>query len=111
MKLINCKDFNKSTGTIRNIYISICDTLLYKFDNNNLLGLRQLQEKFNLSVDDIRRLIRNIILSEDGFLNTPENNKDSILLRYLEYGGEKVRPIHLLSLSKKELYKILSERR
>jgi len=111
VKLIDCKDFDNSAGTIRNMYISICDTYLSKLDKHQSLGLKQIQDKFNLSLDDLRRLIRTIVLSEDGFLNTPENNRNSMLLRYLEYGGQDIRPIHLLSLSKKRLYKILHERR
>ena len=111
MKLIDCKDFDKSAGTIRNIYISICRTYLSKLDKHQSLGLKQLQDKLDLSLDDISDLLNTIILSEDGFLNTPENNRNSMILRYLEYGGQDVRPIHLLSLSKKRLYKILYERR
>lgn len=107
MKLIDCKDFDKSAGTIRNIYISICSTFLLKLDEHQSLGLKQIQDKFNLSLEDIRRLLNTIVLSKDGFLNTPENNRNSILLRYLEYGGQDIRPIHLLSLSKKKLYKVL----
>lgn len=107
MKLINCRDFNKSAGTIRNMYVSICDTYLEKMNRNQSLGLKQIQEKFDLSLEDIKRLIRTITLSSDGFLHTPEIGKYSMILRYLEYGGQEIKPIHLLSISKKVLYNYL----
>ncbi len=111
MKLIDCKDFNQGAGTIRNVYISIFDTYLEKLYKNQSLGLKQFQEKFDLSLEDIKRLIRTITLTRDGFLITPEHGKHSMILRYLEYGGQDVKPIHLMSISKNLLYKILRERR
>ena len=66
-------------------------------------------EKFDLSLEDIKRLVRTITLSSDGFLHTPEIGKYSMILRYLEYGGQEIKPIHLLSISKKILYNYLGK--
>ena len=111
MKLINCNDFNINPNIVIETYISIFKIYLDKLYRNNSKSLQYILDKFNLNIDDLKELVNDITLSSDGFLNLQDNSRDFLLLRYLEYGGQNVKSMHILSNSKKMLYKTLNGRR
>ena len=110
MFIINCKDFLQGANSIREIFIQLCDGELIRLQKDNSLGLHQVLNKFDIS--DIKRAFRNITINEYGSLVVPDNTEAEFILRYLEYGGEDVRPTHLISSAKTQLVNTLSlERR
>lgn len=69
-------------------------------EQNTNLGLKQLLEQ--VSLDDILEAIS--LIQYDGIsLTIQDNTKYSKILRYLEYGGQGVRPSNLISRTLKEL--------
>lgn len=107
MKLIDCKNFNNNIIEIKNIYISMCDLCLTTLYKNKNLGLLQFQDEFNLSFEETRQLIQEVYVDNGRYLSIPDDN---IKLRYLEFGGENIKPTHLFSKSIKLLYNIIERR-
>lgn len=107
MKLIDCKDFNDNINGIKNIFISFCYLCLTNMHKQNHLGLRQFQEEFNLSFEEVEQLIQEIYIDNRRYLSIPDNN---IKLRYLEFGGENIKSTHLFSKAKKLLYNTIGRR-
>ena len=106
MRMINCNDFSQGADTLKLLYINLCDMYLEQLNQNKSLALNQFLTKYN--INETRQAFRNIILDNNNFLCFPDDN---IILRYLEYGGEDIRPTHLLSLAKNKLYQSLSNER
>lgn len=110
MIIFNCNSFLQGAYSIREMFIQLCDAQLAQLQKDNSLGLMQLSEVYNLR--EIKSAFRDVYINEDGYLCTPEQNKSSHILRYLEYGGENVRPTHLISSVKSKLLNYFSiERR
>ena len=105
MILVNCKSFLQGATSIRNLFIQMFNYELINLANNNSLGLNQVLQIYTM--EDIKRAI-NSIGYNNGYLEVPEQSKASKILRYLEYGGENVRPTHIIDKTKDRLYKTLS---
>ena len=108
MILLNCKDFRQGASSVRNIFINMCEKQLIKLQKDNSLGLKQLLELYSL--EDIEQAFNQIYVNKDRQLVIPEQSISSYILRYLEYGGEGVRPTHLLSTVQNEFSKTFSSR-
>ena len=108
MILMNCNQFLQGAGSIREIFIQMCDAQLIKLMKDNSLGLLQILEKYDIS--DIKRAFRQIYVNGN-YLAAPERTETSKILRYLEYGGENIRPTHLLSSVKRLIIDTFSTER
>lgn len=102
MILFNCNSFLQGAYSIREQFINLCNIELLNLQKRDSLGLNQLLEKYDIS--DIRLAFRQINVDKDGYLIIPEQTKSSIILRFLEYGGDDIRPTHLISTVKRDLY-------
>ena len=105
MILIRCNKFLQGANSIREYYIKMCEYQLAKLQKDNSLGLLQLLDKYDL--EDIKRAFRFIYVN-GSCLSIPERTEASRILRYLEFGGEDVRPTHLLSTVSNKIKKTFS---
>lgn len=103
MIITNCNNFIQGAYTVRKIYINICRTQLYKLQATHNVGLMQLTKLYDIS--DIVSAFYSIVINSNGYIEVPEHTKAAKILRYLEYGGENVKPTHLLTDSNKILFK------
>ena len=103
MKLIKCDDVNVHPMVLRNLIVTSLLRNLASMDLNYNKCIKDLESVFSL--DDIRDAIKSIYY--DGFyINTPEG-QGSVILRYLEFGGENVKASNLISSTIKEIKKEL----
>lgn len=105
MIILNCNGLPLGDTVIRDNFIKMCDLELTRLQKDNNLGLMQLSQIFDLN--EIKEAFRDCYIA-NGILQTPENTRSSLILRYLEFGGESTKPTHLLSLVKHRLYKLFS---
>lgn len=108
MIILNCNGLPLGDSVLRDNFIKLCDLELTRLQKDNNLGLMQLSQIYSLK--EIKNAFRESYIA-NGILQTPENTKSSHILRYLEYGGEDVRPTHLLSIVKHRLYDLVSVER
>ena len=109
MNLVNCRDFLQRPSVVREIFIDLCNAELVNLQRHNSLGLNQLLEDYHL--DDIRRAFNQIEINNYGMLIIPEQTKASFILRYLEFGGQNVRPTHLITTTRRRLVELFSKER
>lgn len=109
MRLIDCRNFIQGAETLRTLYIQLCDIYLGQLYQDNSIALKQILERY--SMKDIRDAFRNISVDNQGYLFISDKSRYSMLMRYLEFGGENIKPTHILSLAKHKLYKSLSNER
>ena len=107
MKLLNSSDFCIDRYRLRSIlsqslYYNLL--LLYK---DKSLGLTQLLNRYSLY--DIRKALQDIKIDNDGIIYVPERTKSDYILRYLEFGGDGVRPTFLVSSVTKKIIKNYSK--
>lgn len=104
MILMNCHKYKVEPSTLREIYIKCCNMCLLDLQVRESLGLKQLLKLYDIS--DIKRAFNSISIDNFGHLYIPEQSYQNTLLRYLEFGGQGVRPTHLLSNAKDKLIKL-----
>lgn len=109
MIIFNCRNFIQGAYSIRDLYIQGCLVELQYEYSNMIPGLVGLLKRYSL--DDVKRSIYSINIDSNGNLVVPENCEYSRILRLLEFGGEGIRPTHILSLSKNRLINALEMRR
>lgn len=107
MIIVNCRNFLQGAISIRSLYINICNYELNNLVDSNSLGLFQILDKYN--INEIKEAINSITISNN-YLIVPEQTKASVILRYLEYGGEDIKAIHFLSKAKSKLYNTFSSK-
>lgn len=95
MILMKTNDCLQGAESIRKAYILLCNSLVTKLLNSNDIRLLQLLKIYSLN--DIRLSINNITINNKGDIISPEHTRFSKILRYLEYGGDSVKSMHLLS--------------
>lgn len=95
MKILDCSDFKQNPNTIKSIFSHFLMTELTSIRKQNSLGLIQILRKY--SFRDINDALRNIKINDDGDLEIQDNTRYCTILKFLEYGGEGVRALNLLS--------------
>ena len=103
MIILNCNSLIHPSESIRQSFINLCNIELYRLQNDNSLGLSQLIDKYSLN--DIKSSFEDCYIL-NGILQIPEGTTSSIILRYLECGGEGIRPCYFLTNVKNKLYKM-----
>ena len=103
MKIIRSNIFPLGANSIREIFIQICNMELLELYKNKSLGLSQMLDKYSES--DIRDAFKSIYVDKDYYLSIPEHSNSDVLLRFLEFGGEGIKPTHLLSKAKQRITK------
>lgn len=95
---------NKSNTMNIMVLKKLVQILIYKeFEkakSGDAINIRQILELYSES--DIRNAIEDIYVNGNR-LEIPEKGKSSEILRYLEFGGEDVRSLRLISRSVKKL--------
>lgn len=95
---------NKSNTMNIMVLKKLVQILIYKeFEkakSGDAINIRQILEIYSES--DIRNAIEDIYVNGNR-LEIPEKGKSSEILRYLEFGGEDVRSLRLISRSVKKL--------
>ena len=110
MILLKTNQFIQGAHSIRETFIQLCNKELIKLRKNNSLALMQISNKYDL--DEIKEAFNNIQVDIYGNLIVPEHTNTSVILRYLEYGGEGVRASHLLTNVTNEINRLFKiERR
>lgn len=100
MNLINCKNVNVHPYVLKNLFINILIANFKKAEYNGNLSVLQLLKEFD--EDDIISAIKSIYYNGE-FISVPESGGDSLIIRYLEFGGENVKASNLVSQSVMEL--------
>lgn len=99
MILLDCTNFSKSPIALKMIYINILNNIILTKKQNKSLEASHILDIF--SIKEILEALDFIIIDKNRNLKIQENTKASKILRYLEFGGEGVRPNHILSETKK----------
>ena len=104
MDLINCKNVNVHPYILRNLFVNNLIANFKKAEFNGSLPVIQLLKEFNES--DIINAIKSIYYNGE-FISVPETGGDSLIIRYLEFGGENVKASNIVSQSVEELKRSL----
>lgn len=104
MDLINCKNVNVHPYILRNLFVNNLIANFKKAEFNGSLPIIQLLKEFNES--DIINAIKSIYYNGE-FISVPETGGDSLIIRYLEFGGENVKASNIVSQSVEELKRSL----
>lgn len=104
MIILNCNKFRVGAESVREMFIQLCDAKLVELQKYKNLGLMQMLDKY--SVEDLKRAFRSVKVDKYNNLFAATESPSEFILRLLEYGGESVRPTHLISLVKSDLYKL-----
>lgn len=100
MNLINCKNINVHPYIVRNLFVNNLIANFKKAEYERSLPIMQLLEEF--SENDIMNAIKSIYYNGE-FVAVPETTGDSLIVRYLEFGGENVKASNLVSSTVEEL--------
>lgn len=90
-----------SSNVFRDVYVFYCKNKIVEMIKNQELGMQQILQMY--SIDDINNSLDSIRLNQEGDLYIPEQEDSSVVLRYLEYGGENVRALHLFTKVNKHI--------
>lgn len=94
--MILCNYINTmSPESFRNFYIIMCENKIIKLFKDKSIGLNQLLQFYNMN--EIKSALHSILLDKNNNIYVPDQSKYSKILRYLEYGGENIKPVHLFS--------------
>lgn len=86
--------------TMKKFFINILNKEYQKEKYGESIQSLQINQMF--TDDEVYDAIHSIYIKGDR-LEIPERGKNSDIMRYLEFGGEGVRPMHLISRSLKQL--------
>ena len=101
MILLNANNFYQSPRVILNMYKNLLDiryNTLRTSKNETILSLLRI-----FTHQEIEKAIEDIFLDKNNNIIIDSQSKSSVILRYLEYGGENVRSLFLLSNVKKDI--------
>ena len=104
MNLINCKNINVHPYIVRNLFVNNLIANFKKAEYEGSLPIMQLLGEF--SENDIMNAIKSIYYNGE-FISVPETGGDSLIIRYLEFGGENVKASNIVSQSVEELKRSL----
>lgn len=103
MRLLNLNKYMTGFRSVKEIYKHLVLMEIEKLKASNDLSLKQF---FNLyTEEDLRKALDSIQYDGKGFMLVQEHTKNNLILRYLEFGGESVKPTHILSKAKLALDK------
>jgi hypothetical protein len=107
MKILNSSDFCLDRYRLKSILSqSIYYNLLLLLKDKSL-GLTQMLDRYSLY--EIKNALRDIKIDDKGIIYIPERTKSDYIIRYLEFGGDGVRPTHLISSVTNNLIKHYSK--
>lgn len=90
-----------SPTTFRNYYIYMCEYNLINLIKNKSIGISQLLQIYNLN--EIKSALQDINVDKYNNVYIQDQLPSSKIIRYLEYGGENVKPTHLFSNMNKSI--------
>lgn len=103
MRLINLNKYLTGFRSIKEIYKHLVLMEIEKQRADNNIALQQFFTIY--TEEDLRKALDAIQYEGRGFLVIQEHTRENQILRYLEFGGESVKPTHILSKAKFALNK------
>lgn len=88
-------------NTFKDYYIYMCEQNLIKMIKDKSIGLSQLLKIYDLN--DIKLALNDIKINKHNDIYIEDQLPSSKIIRYLEYGGENVKPTHLFSNMNKSI--------
>ena len=85
---------------LRKFFVSILDKEYRKEVYGGSISVMQVSQLYSES--EIYDAIHSIYINGNN-LEIPERGRNSEIMRYLEFGGEEVRPMHLITKSIKQI--------
>lgn len=106
MILFNTNNYIINPEAIRVIYLNLLELKLKS--NPNLYNLKNIEKLIeDNKIPNIRYLFNAIDIDSKGNIYFYDHDREGRVLRYIEFGGEYIKPTHILKDTARDLVKII----